>query len=163
MAGRRDKDGGDIGLLFLVLAVAGLVLLTIAVYAAPIILLAGIVYCEIRASRTPGDFAFSAEEAGELSAVGRRFSVVRQRLDEIKEEGEHLKQNADGMYHRGSKLGVALNSELEELLPEEDDLLTRYAEIQQKPVDRLDDWIGLCSARSAFRWVAVAYLAIGLC
>ena len=161
MAGKRDKDGGDIGLLFLVLAVAGLVLLTIAVYAAPIILLVGILYYEIRASRAPGDFALSAEEAEELSAVGRRFSVVRQRLDEIGEEGAHLKQNADGMYHRGSKLGVALNSELEELRPEEDDLLTRYAEIQQMPVDRLDGWISLCSARSSFRCVAIAYLAIG--
>ena len=104
MAGKRDKDGGDIGLLLIVLAVAGLVLLTIAVYAAPIILIVGIIYYEIRAGRPPGDFALSAEEAEELSAVGSRFSVVRQRLDEIGEEGAHLKQNADGMYHRGAPI-----------------------------------------------------------
>jgi hypothetical protein len=163
MADRRSKDGGgDIGVILLVLAVLGLILLTIAVYATPLILLIGILVYEIRAKRAPGDFALRAEEAEELSDVGGRFGAVIQRLEEIEQEGSDLKQNADGMYHRGSRLGVSLNNELEELLPEKDQLADRYIEIQQIPVDRLDKWIHLSSMRSALRWVAPAYIGIGI-
>jgi hypothetical protein len=162
MAGRSKKDGGDIGLLLLGLALVGIVLLTIAVYAFPIILLVCITCYEIWASRASNNFALSAEEAEELSDVARKFNTVSQRLDEINEEGSQLKQNADGMYHRGSKLGIALNRELEVLRPEQEDLVTRYTEIQQLPIGRLNEWIRLFSIRSGFRWTAFAYVAIGL-
>jgi hypothetical protein len=122
----------------------------------------GILVYEIRAKRAPSDFALRTEEAEELSDVGGRFGAVLQRIDEIEQEGSHLKQNADGSYHRGSRLGVSLNNELEELLPEKDQLADRYIEIQQLPIDRLDKWIHLSSMRSALRWVAPAYVGIGI-
>ncbi|WP_029586245.1 J domain-containing protein [Bradyrhizobium sp. URHD0069] len=161
MARRRKQDGSEIGLFLFVLAVLGAILLTAAVYASPIILFVSLLIYEIRADAAAKNFALDSSEAEALSEAEGDLNTIRVRLSDIAEEGSHLKQNADGMYHRGSKLGMTLNAELEELIPLEENLQIHVDEIRQKPLGRLDKWIRLASIRFALRATAAAYLGIG--
>jgi hypothetical protein len=162
MPKRREDGGGDIGLLLFVLVIVGLVLLTATVYAAPIALALGILVYERRAPKASQSFKLEPKEIEALTKVERELWIVRTRLSEISEEGSHLKQNLDGSYHRGSRLGVQLNAEIEELLPRESRLASRGSELRARPLNTLDAWKRTIGMRDAFRWTAVAYLVVGL-
>ncbi len=97
-------------LLFIVFAFSFLVAvaLTVALYAPPVLLIGGICYNEFR--RHPRITALTSDETAQLSNVEEELLNVRTRLVEIETEGSHLKQNIDGTYHRGSRLGVSLNN-----------------------------------------------------
>jgi hypothetical protein len=161
MTRRRKQDGGEIGLFLFVLAVLGAILLTAIVYATPIILFVSLLIYEIRAGVASRDFGLDRNEAAALSEAEGDLDTVRVRLFEIAEEGSHLKQNVDGMYHRGSRLGMALNAELEDLIPVEETLRMQIEEIRQKPLDRLDKWIRLASTQFALRTTVAGYLGVG--
>jgi len=127
-------------------------------YGLPLILLCGLFYNEFREHRR--HTLLTSGETKNLSAFEDELRGISCRLGEIEEEGSHLKQNIDGSYHRGSKLGMALNNERDTLRNRERILAhyTRY--LRCKPLGSLDRWIHIESLRVAFRLTIVAYIAI---
>jgi DnaJ domain len=128
----------------------------------PIVLLFGLLYFEFRVSRTSPDVSLSQQEALELSHIEEKLRAVRRVLSEIYEKGSHLNTNLDGSYHRGSKLGMRLNAELEKLVPYEEQLQKHAQEIQLRPLYTLDEWTHVTSLQFAFRFTAAAYVTIAL-
>ena len=92
----------------------GEIFLIAVVYAPATILLMGLLYCEFLAMRTPAQKAtYSQQEIDVLSTIEEKLKPIGFRLSKIYEEGSHLKRNSDGTFHRGSKLGVRLNDEVD--------------------------------------------------
>lgn len=148
MARRRGNGGATPGSLALV--AFGWVLLkataTVAVYLPPLALTFALLYYEFRAR--------FARKNLSLEDAARRYQVrgkIRQRLDQIEIEGSHLKMNVDGTYHRGSKLGMKLNAEIE--------VLTERSYQIRRTISR---WTRIISLRNALRVTVPAYLAIAL-
>jgi Holliday junction DNA helicase RuvB P-loop domain len=97
------------------------------VYLAPILLGIALICFEFRAYLLSQAFKTGHEKNRELVATEQRLQAIRDRLDEIEAEAKDrdLKVNLDGSYHRGSKLGMRLNEELEELSIEQPHLEER--------------------------------------
>ena len=149
---------GNLGLLLATIAVLGAVFLTAVVYAPATILLMGLLYCEFRAMRTPAQNAtYNQQEIDVLSNIEEKLKPIGFRLSKIYEEGSHLKRNSDGTFHRGSRLGVNLNAEVNELNALEEKLNARANLLRQAVLDRLDDWKWVVSLQFAFRLTAASY------
>jgi hypothetical protein len=149
---------GNLGLLLATITVLGAVFLTAVVYAPATILLMGLLYCEFRAMRTPAQNAtYNQQEIDVLSNIEEKLKPIGFRLSKIYEEGSHLKRNSDGTFHRGSRLGVNLNAEVNELNALEEKLNARANLLRQAVLDRLDDWKWVVSLQFAFRLTAASY------
>jgi hypothetical protein len=152
------RNGRNGGLLFVALAVLGVGFLVAVVYAPSLILLIGLVYYEYRAIRaSPQCMGFSKEEADELSTIEEKLKLIGLGLSEISEKGARLKRNADGTFHRGSKLGTALNEKVERFVGLEEQLQARAFHVRQALHKRLETWKRLASLRFAFRLTTVVY------
>ncbi len=151
MARRRNENyGGAIGFIYAIiyaLGVLGAVILTAAIYLPPIVLLLALLYFEFRSPHTWKDFALTDEEKHELSEYERYRQAIVINFQMIKEEGYDLKQNRDGSYHRGSKLGMQLNEKREKLLSACKELKGRF-----------DNWTRVRSFQFALRLTTVAYV-----
>jgi hypothetical protein len=164
MARRRKGDGivgGGIVVFFFVLAVVGAMLLTAAVYATPFIIVLSLLYYEIRTLGISKNFAFDADELKQLQEIDQQMDSTKRRLSEIDLEGEHLKRNVDGSFHRGSRLGMALDTELEQLTPRKLDLQEREEWLSGRPSRTFDNWVHVASLRFSLRLATIAY--IGTC
>jgi hypothetical protein len=162
MARRRNEDGGPLGLILVALAVLGAVLLTAAIYIPPIALLLVLLYVEFRAPRTPQNFTLTDEEKHELSEFDRYRHAIAVNRHRIKEEGSDLKQNRDGSFHRGSKLGMQLNSELEDLDSVENELDGREYSIRKHSHTTFNMWARVTSLQFALRRTTGAYVLVVL-
>jgi DnaJ-domain-containing protein 1 len=150
--------GGNVGLLLAAIAVLGAIFLTAVVYAPVTILLMGLLYYEFRAMRTPAQRAtYSQREIDELSNIEEKLKPISFRLSKIYEEGSHLKRNLDGTFHRGSRVGVKLNDEIDELIALEEGLNARANQLRQAVLDRLDEWKRVVSLQFAFRLTTASY------
>jgi hypothetical protein len=150
--------GGNVGLLLAAVAVLGAIFLIAVVYAPATILLIGLLYYEFRAMRTPAQNAtYSQQEIDELAKIEEKLKPISFRLSKIYKEGSHLKKNLDGTFHRGSKLGVKLNDEVDELIALEEKLNACTNQLRQALLDRLDDWKRVVSLQFAFRLTAASY------
>lgn len=158
MARRQNEDGGPLGLIILALAILGAVILTAAVYLPPIVFLLALLYFEFRAPRTPKDFALTDHEKHELAEYERYRAAIGINFQRIKEGGSDLKQNRDGSYHRGSKLGMQLNEELEGLHAAQEELDRREYSIRRRSHDMFYRWTRVISFQFALRFTMVAYL-----
>lgn len=103
--------------------------------------------------RTSSTFDLSGQEMETLIANRNNLQSAVMRREAIASEGANLKQNLDGTYHRGSKLGQKLNDELEELRPRIQELLLTVAELGRLPNQRLYKW---ASARASIAAMPLA-------
>ena len=87
-------------------------IITIALYAPPLVLICGLFYNEVRDRRR--QTSLTSEEADDLAKLESNLRSVRSRLAEIDEEGSrrNLKRNVDGSFHRGNKKGALFNNKL---------------------------------------------------
>jgi DnaJ domain len=151
-------NSGNVGLLFVALAVLGVGFLVAVVYAPSLILLVGLVYYEYRTIRTsPQYLGFTKEEVDELSIIEEKLKLIGLGLSEISEKGARLKRNVDGTFHRGSKLGVSLNEKVEKFVDLEEQLQARVVQLRQAVHERHDTWKRLASLRFAFRLTTAVY------
>ncbi len=137
---------------------AGTVLQASAVYLAPALIALSWIWAEIRAARRPRLFTWTVEERRELVELYTQLRAIGDRLEEVESRGTHLKKNSDGSFHRGSKLGVELNKELDELLPAQSVLDGRKELIETMPSDRFHAWAPAVATRSGLRVAAACYL-----
>ncbi len=137
-----------LGLAFVVVAVA--------LFAVPFLLLAGLLFTEFR--KNPRETSLTSEEAAELSKIDAELSVVRTNLSQIKKEGSNLRIKSDGTYDGRSNIGYMLNR----TLAHEQGLKLQAAEVRGAPLRRLNNWIHITSLRFAFRSTTPAYIVIFL-
>jgi hypothetical protein len=159
MAKKQNGDGG-LGLIIVVLAVLGAAILTAAIYIPPIALLLALLYFEFRAPRTPKNFSLTDEEKHQLSEFERYLRAIAVNVHRIEEEGSELKQNLDGSYHRGSRLGMQLNKEKVELDALKGELIEREYAILKRSNTTFNEFARVLAFRFALRWTTVAYVLI---
>src|SRR6185437_9671806 len=158
MARRQNEDVGPAGLIFLAVAIFGALILTAAVYLPPTALLIALLYFELRAPFTSKDFALTGEEKIRLSKFDCYRNAIGINFQRVKEEGSDLKQNRDGSFHRGSKLGMQLNNKLEELQAVQDELDRRTHAIARRSRTTFDRWSRIKSFQFALRCTVVGYV-----
>jgi hypothetical protein len=160
----KRKEGGDEAALVLTgLALLAVIALTVVIYLPPIILIGAVFYLGYRARKTPANFFLDAGEAARVLEIEFQLSNIFWRLDEIEAEGAHLKKNAgDGMYNRGSKLGMQLNSELENLVPLSSSLYAERIRILRRPAEDLEKWLQAATKRDAARAAGIVYIVVWL-
>ncbi|MFB9984868.1 J domain-containing protein [Mesorhizobium kowhaii] len=165
MARRRKSDDGGLTFIICAVVVVGIVVLTIlltaTVYAPAFLIVAFVVY-QLKAGTRR-----MVEEPGEpellnLSAVEEELAAKIGRLDEIEEEAfdADLMTNADGSFHRGSRLGKRLNAEKESLQPRVLELQGIAGEIRAAPLASFQQWIHVTAIRSAIGRTLFVYVAL---
>ena len=147
-------------LIIVVLAVLGAAILTAAIYIPPIALLLALLYFEFRAPRTPKNFSLTDEEKHQLLEFERYLRAIAVNVHRIEEEGSELKQNLDGSYHRGSRLGMQLNKEKAELDALKGELIEREYAILKRSNTTFNEFARVLAFRFALRWTTVAYVLI---
>jgi hypothetical protein len=130
--------------------------ITVAIYAPPIILFCGLLYYQLRI-RPPT--TLTVEEAEELESAEEEQGEIAEQLWQVEDEALRfeVKDNLDGTYHRGSKRGVRLNKQKEEI----DERWSFQQERITEILNRVEKGISIASYRSAFRWTAAGYCLIG--
>lgn len=128
---------------------------TVAIYAPPIILFGGLLYYQLRISPPT---TLTVEEAEELESAEEEQGEIAGQLWQVEDEARRfdVKDNSDGTYHRGSKRGVRLNRQKEEINERWSFQQERIAGI----LSRVENGISITSHRSAFRWTATGYCVI---
>ena len=82
-------------------------------------------------------------------------------IAELEEEGSELRVNQDGTFHRGSRLGMRLNNELDVLRPIFVTTLQEVRELSDTTLERINDYISVLSSRFALRLSVLVCLAVG--
>jgi len=163
----RKKKGNKGGLAFIICAVVVVgfvvlrILLTATVFAPAFLIVAFVVY-QVKAGTCR-----MVEEPDEtallnLSAIENELAAKIGRLDEIKDEAfdADLMTNADGSFHRGSRLGKRLNEEKASLQPRVRELQGIAGEVRAAPFASFQQWLHVTAMRSAIGRTVLVYAAL---
>jgi hypothetical protein len=133
-------------------------LITILLTIVPVTLFLSYIIFEFRKSRRSTELSQKDNERlGELEA---QASQIYDRLERIEEEGSHLKKNTDESYHRGSKLGSQLNSEIEQITLMFEAAMLEIRDVRSQPLRNFDYNNKIKSMRYALRVAALLYVSI---
>ena len=157
---RKKKQ--DNPLVLVIYWLLGLLLIVFSVLAT-LIILVGWLACEVlyrSHPRTPNEaeILLDREERQELADADVHIRQVETRLTQIEIEGQHLRRRKDGLFHAGSRMGVDLNSEINDLLLDLSDSQAMRHELLSRPDDRLRSWAAILSRLIAFRWAVSVFL-----
>lgn len=132
---KRRQDTGILGTIYIALVAIGTILLTALVYT-PILLFAALAVTYAKGGWRKPEDAIPSEVIDALDELEDELVAKLRRLGEVEREGAEadLSINVDGSFHRGSRLGKRLNTEMELLCPRIEELRDLTEDLRAGPL-----------------------------